>query len=434
MLVKLCSLTGLIMLAVLIARIAAAQDTAPTPRPPSPEPQAPVVLLRDYTDLLRTQAERSEKAAQATASALQGYFEILKSHAERSEQVTKHEQDTIERTMASFIQFIYICGGLLLVGATAFGWILAYLGKANKAEIEAEVRRQTRGEIAEAMNRARLTVSEETEVFQRHLRRMRENLTILQDNMNRMEQQREPIVSFQKSEALTPELQEDLEQTLDAYGRYLSDIGYKSSERLAKFRVDRTVKSGARYNPEANEIVVAKDLAVDPDVALREYTHHVLRDVKKGEIPLWTSIQSGLADYFPCSFKNSPHFAEKAAPILRKMFPGIVVPQDFVRNMDNQRKFSEIEPIASSKQDAGEVWSGALWEIRKLVGREQVDRVFLEAWTTSDVKDDSMASYVNFLDSIFKVAVRHGLAVSALRAIFEKRGLSVPIEMPMPVG
>jgi hypothetical protein len=432
------SLTGLAAVAVLVLPIAAAQDTAQPPRSPAPEPQAAFLPLQEYTELLRLQAERSENAAQTAAAALKGYLDLMKAESDRSAQATKHEHDTIDHALSSFLYIVSLCGTALVVGAGGFGWLLAAWHKANKADVEAEVRKQTEGEIGEAMKKARDTVSQQTAGFQNDVDRMRQDFTELQSRlseiaaleqnvrriatqMNRIERQ---VVSFQESEALTPELRKNLEDTLDAYRHYLRNIGYQSGERLAKFLVVPTLEAGALYNAETNQIVMSKELAVDPDVALREYTHHVLLDVKKREIPLWTSIQSGLADYLPCSFKNNPHFAEKSAPILNKIYGPDIAPQGYLRNMDNQRKFDEID-VARGKQAAGEVWGGALWDIRKLVGWEQADMLFLEAWIKSDIKDDSMDSYADFAWNVLSIARRRALPESALRAVFEQRGLPV---------
>jgi hypothetical protein len=53
-----------------------------------------------------------------------------------------------------------------------------------------------------------------------------------------------------------------------------------------------------------------------------------------------------------------------------------------------QRKFSEISN-SLSPQEAGEVWGGALWEIRNACGQDLADKMFYNVWSQVQVGDNT---------------------------------------------
>ena len=106
------------------------------------------------------------------------------------------------------------------------------------------------------------------------------------------------------------------------------------------------------YHQENNQIVLGSSIvqAKDTDILYREYAHHVLISlVPDGDVvKVYREIESGLADYFPCSFTNDPVFAEKIAmPVFK---------QDYVRKLDNNFKLSDFPN--DYPQIRGQIWGG----------------------------------------------------------------------------
>lgn len=232
-----------------------------------------------------------------------------------------------------------------------------------------------------------------------------------------------PII-LEGFEALQPQTNRLLRETLSAYHWHLVRIGYKPPQTLLTVIIDPQLHDNAYYDPSRDHIVIAKEFAADPDVILREYTHHVLTQAKRpaASVP-WTAIQSGLADYFPCSFHGNPRFGEKLAPVYNRLVGQEVLVHGYVRNMENQRKFSELKPDAA-QQDAGEVWSGAFWEMRARFGKELVDPLLFQVWTEAQIHQDSPESFAKFADNIVSAAhSQPGIAEPEIRALFESRGL-----------
>jgi hypothetical protein len=235
----------------------------------------------------------------------------------------------------------------------------------------------------------------------------------------------EQFVGFEKSTALTPKLQASLEAALTRYRQWLLGIGMKPGKPVT-VHIDPKTRDNAYYMAP-NKMVIAKALAGDPDVLLREYSHHVLIEGRPGrKREEFTSIQSGLADYLPCSFNGGPLFAVKAAPVFNRLFKEDLFPNGYVRRMDNDIPL-DLGQTTVAKQPMGEAWGGAFWEIRSLLGAGAADPLLLEAWKTSPSIDDTPAGWTAFIGAVIAGAqARHPKEVAKVRAIFAKRWPDLP--------
>jgi len=234
----------------------------------------------------------------------------------------------------------------------------------------------------------------------------------------------EEKISFEPSSSLTPELQRRLELAISSFRTYLSQLGFVPP---AEVRV--RMQPGSRnafYGDDC--IVIDPDLANDPDIAFREYTHHALL----GEVPYgnWSSnirqIESGLADYFPCSFNNHSRLAERSAPVF-----GLGTP--YIRELDNALNFSSggntNEPGAemAAPQKVGEVWGGAFWNIRRILGQQLADQLLLTSWMSLEFGDFENNNRSDFVRVILRTATAAGAAerIGTIQSIFEARGLTI---------
>jgi hypothetical protein len=235
----------------------------------------------------------------------------------------------------------------------------------------------------------------------------------------------EKAITFQKSEALTPALQKSLEDTIEAFRGHLTQIGFPTEGSSPTGYVHPTLDN-AHYDASENKIVIGALLVNDPDIAVREYARHVLERMHP-DFP-YTAILSGLADYLTCSFYDRPKLAEKSAPALRRKYGPKLFKHGYLRTMDNRRTFAELGP-KPEMHDAGEVWGGAFWEIRALLGTKDADRLLLTASKETPSRDDSPQSFVEFARTVVRLARRnHAAHAAGIQTIFQRRGIALTAE------
>lgn len=239
----------------------------------------------------------------------------------------------------------------------------------------------------------------------------------LESRMRSMEQ-------FAFSGALSSDQQKRLNEALGAYDQYLRDVGLSIEGELPVVHIFEGVYDNAHYEPVTRRIVIGQDLVEDDDVMFREYAHHVLI----GETPEASSapldaIESGLADYYPCSFKGSPVFAPRVAVAMWEIW-GLKRP--YIRNLRNAIKFADLDtsPGPFPPQRTGEVWGGAFWDLRQAVGPELADRALAAAWKSVVAEPRGAASAARYVDRVVQSVRDQGAAekVHTAQACFEKRG------------
>jgi hypothetical protein len=187
--------------------------------------------------------------------------------------------------------------------------------------------------------------------------------------------------NFVPSPALTQDLKEQIETSLNDFQRYLSSLGFGGDAGIVSVEitpgtmVERKEGSGvALWLPETRSMAVASAFATDRPSVLRQLAHrYLLPRVDTAWANYW-AIESGLATYFACSFAGDPVMGGKASDAGKRIFP----PQD----LRKQRKLSEINlgDWGSVQNDGSEVWGGAFWQIRELAGQPQADKVVALAW------------------------------------------------------
>ena len=236
-------------------------------------------------------------------------------------------------------------------------------------------------------------------------------------------------IVFEASPLLTTDLQRRLEAAFTGFQNYFRELGYKPSGKPVGVRVDSQFTDNAYYEGSGNRIVLGANFAHDPDVLYREFSHHVLfhpyQGVAQREEDI-RGIESGLADYFPCSYTDDPRLGEQVAPILQKLYGEGSFNKPYIRNLDNAIKFSDLPPKAP-EQLTGEVWGGAFWEMRRLLGQEKADRLLFSTWRDfmeSDTVKKTDQAFVGLL--LQAIQLQDNDAISKqIKRIFEQRGLQV---------
>ncbi len=229
-------------------------------------------------------------------------------------------------------------------------------------------------------------------------------------------------VTFEPSTALTPELQTQLQSSFDAFQAYMAKLGYQSQTGNVVVFVDPALKDNVYY--DGTRIVLGEPLARDTDAVFREYTHHALLTNVDWSNPAneQLAVESGLADYFPCSFNNDPLFGERSVHLFRK-HPD-VRDKPAIRNLRNDRTFGEAS-TNPEYHNVGEIWGGAFWELRERLGQAVADKLLFSTWGALESSNATDDFNVTFLKKLLETAqASEGAAAGRdIRAIFKRRGL-----------
>lgn len=232
--------------------------------------------------------------------------------------------------------------------------------------------------------------------------------------------------TFVPTAALTPDLQKALETSLQRFKEYLVNLGFEVPSENVSVKVSSgteidDINFVAAWDPKTHSIMVASAFARDDVSVLRQFAHNLLLASGK-PFPDYDkdAIESGMATYLPCSFADNPMLGEKASAAAKALYP----PQD----LRKRRKFAEIRLAdwGSVQNDGSEVWGGALWDIRQLLGREAADRLITNAWQAfaPTKKGNAYVSFANNLLANSK-SIEGGRYTEQVRKIFQERGLGL---------
>lgn len=122
-------------------------------------PGVDVGTIRDFVDLLKAEAERSEKAVETMTDSMRAYADLLRLEAERSQQATKDEVDLIERTLQKFVLVVTAFG-------VAIGGVLTFLQIRTMRDIGRRAEREANIRIDELIMGAEKTVSQKIEAVE----------------------------------------------------------------------------------------------------------------------------------------------------------------------------------------------------------------------------------------------------------------------------
>ena len=113
------------------------------------------------------------------------------------------------------------------------------------------------------------------------------------------------------------------------------------------------------------------DTSLDTDVIFHEYAHAVINElVGPRQSTGFKALNEGTADYFANSFLDDPVMAEYAAKIFSLRTP-------FLRRSDNEHSwpYSTVGEVHAD----GNIWSGALWDVRRMLGASAADEIAINA-------------------------------------------------------
>jgi len=228
-------------------------------------------------------------------------------------------------------------------------------------------------------------------------------------------------VGFEESRPLTPTMQESLQHLLDNYFAYLDKAGFPPAAKKVMVKIENTQNANAYY--QNDRIVIDPRMADDPSVPLREYNHHLLtenrRQAWRGQ---YSAIESGLADYFACSFLNNPRLGEKAAKLVDQN-------SSYIRILSNTRNFDEFATLEVGQMPyaGAEVWGGLFWEIREKLGRDVADSLMASAWLKYAIPSQESIQAREFVKVLLIEARSKGQAqFDTAQAILQARRFPIP--------
>ena len=229
-------------------------------------------------------------------------------------------------------------------------------------------------------------------------------------------------IEFVGGESVSAALRTNIVRMFEDYQVYMRRLGFRS--KFGAFDVAFTGDESmiSSYDPQYDRINTNAAYAGEEDYLRRDYTHHALLttrpDLSDRLGADWTlaAIESGLAAYFPCSFKGRPLFGDSAARIAGKTTP--------LFDLTNVRRFAEIKNDAASVATDGlEVWGGLFWQLRAQLGTRKTDALLWRAWSELNVR--ARRSDQEFLCVLVRLdralyATNHA---AAIHGIFVERGL-----------
>jgi len=246
----------------------------------------------------------------------------------------------------------------------------------------------------------------------------------VQDLSNKVQRIEEKI-SIQNPQALSADVQQNLENAIAQYREYFARLGYKPPSGRIEIEIDTKNSMNAYY--DGKKIVIDKRMADMPDVIYRSYTHRALETVHEwGNLDTsLNAIESGLSDYFPCSYQDNPRFGVRFVQEFAASLPPEFAKRGLLRDMLNTIGLDTV--VSAEAHVAGEAWSGAFWEIRGLFGRDRADALFFQTW--SEKLDDKPTDTLwrRFAEVLVKkAAATMGQSEAAqIVTVFKRRGLTL---------
>ena len=234
-------------------------------------------------------------------------------------------------------------------------------------------------------------------------------------------------LTFEPSPLLTPALQRKLELVLASYHGYLQLLGFVPGENALSVYLQPDLDN-AYYDGNTKRLVFGQRFVGDSDALYREYTHHALVSRFTTGYAAWTpdalALESGLGDYFACSFNDDPRLGEVVAAELQKVYGAAVYPHPYFRNLDNRLRFDQLAPDALA-QNVGEVWGGAFWDIRRLLGATDADKLLFLTWTGLAPDAPAQLTAQTFVQQLLAThaATAPSNRSAEIAAIFEGRGV-----------
>ena len=173
-----------------------------------------------------------------------------------------------------------------------------------------------------------------------------------------------------------------MEQTVKGFAAHLREVVFRSATDAVTvylYSAQMPLPADLQQPSDAvnafyhdKTLYLHSSLSGDSSVLLREYTHFVLAESVGSAAIGDSDIESGVADYLPASFLESPLIGEGLGRLMG-------LQTTYIRRLDQVTSYTAVEDEPHAR---GEVWSAALWACRQIGGQPAVDRAVVSAWTS----------------------------------------------------
>jgi DNA repair exonuclease SbcCD ATPase subunit len=270
----------------------------------------------ESVELLRAEAERSERAVQAAIAAVHELSQVLQTEASQSAVATQRDSEAIRHAMDVFIWIVGAVSAILVAGAGILAWALSAWGKASKADIQKEVRAQTDAKITEAIaaDKPRLN-----DMLQNHLEQTKSDITKVTSEQAKIliteaeEQLRKSIAPLH---AEIQKLRDDIKDTKSSLEEIAEVIENYSDITISRVVVSEHPTESTsedegeleRQRISDDDSSVLKALWLKPKT--RRVIHNIARDSTKSDEETQRIISDlmnkGLVESVPHSLKGRP--------------------------------------------------------------------------------------------------------------------------------
>jgi hypothetical protein len=301
---------------------------------------------------------------------------------------------------------------LLILGVLGISKYSDFSEKVDKAQVDVGTK------LADAQNSVAKIQANSTSLANAYdqLSARYENTKAVADKLDAIAKKVDAIdekLGFTPSSKVSEEIKSKLETAFSKFKLYLNSLGYKGTIDVVNIDIREKIQAGfvAYYDSDKRMMVIDSKYAAIPAVLYREYMHHVLYPGPSMLIDekFWAyfGIESGLASYFTCSFVDSPSPATDLASW----------------DLTSNRKFTELQSsLAASNRDGMQIWGSAFWEMRKILGRDVVDKLLFDAWFKLKPDEVKTDKGVSFVQKLLELDSAHQ---AQIRAIFKTRGLTM---------
>lgn len=220
---------------------------------------------------------------------------------------------------------------------------------------------------------------------------------------------------------------------IDAAVRYLERLGFRDSRAIfaspVEVNVYGTRDDNSWYSPWERRLTFGTgeiDDAEDGETILHELGHAIQDAICPdfGQSTEAAAMGEGFGDYFAASF-----FAERKPPRYRlcvMTWDGLLLglraklTPPCLRRVDGPWAYDDFDPDGD-EHDNGEIWSAALWDVRKKLGRLAADRIIVE----SHFQLDGFTTFARGARAILDADahLNRGRNRDSLRRIFRRRNI-----------
>jgi hypothetical protein len=209
---------------------------------------------------------------------------------------------------------------------------------------------------------------------------------------------------------------------LASFAGYLKGLGYRPPGTEVNISFQPQPPFQFYYDPWSHTIYIYPPFAKDTDVALHEYTHRMLLAATQQTSfdhmsDTYHAMESGLAYYYPCSFRSHSDFGV----IVARENPELWRPLNLLNHPSFEMAFNDLS--------AREIWASAFWDVRELLHQERADRLLLLAWSQLSLADLGGADPTRLVRLMTQDLENDGPSSQGvareLQAIFVRRGLAL---------